>query len=48
MFDSDSIHTITMIPEVVNKGLVDTVNSFSMGGRTHHIDVIQCFLRELD
>ena len=30
-----------------NKGAVDLINSFSVGGRTRHIDVKQCFLREL-
>ncbi len=35
-----------MILEMDNKGAVDLINSFSVGGRTHHIDVKQCFLRE--
>jgi hypothetical protein len=30
-----------------NKGAVDLINSFNIGGRTHHIDVQQCFLWEL-
>ncbi len=34
-------------PEVDNKGAVHLINSFSVGGRTRHIDVKQCFLREL-
>ena len=36
-----------MIPEMDNKGAVDLINSFSVGGRTRHIDVKQCFLRKL-
>ncbi len=35
------------ILEMDNKGAVDLINSFSVGGCTHHIAVIQCFLREL-
>ncbi len=38
---------LPMILEVNNKGAVDIINSFSVGGRTRHIDVRQCFLREL-
>jgi hypothetical protein len=30
-----------------NKGAVDLINSFSIGGCTRHSDVKQCFLREL-
>jgi hypothetical protein len=33
--------------EIDNKGSVDLINSFSVGGRTHHMDVKQCFLKEL-
>jgi hypothetical protein len=36
-----------MILEMDNKGAVDLINSFSIGGRTRHIDVKQYFLREL-
>jgi hypothetical protein len=36
-----------MILEMDNTGAVDLVNSFSVGGRTQHINVKQCFLREL-
>ena len=36
-----------MILEVDNRGAVDIINSFSVGGRTRHINVKQCFLREL-
>jgi hypothetical protein len=38
---------LPMILEINNKGAVDTINSFSVGGRTRHINVRQCFLREL-
>ncbi len=30
-----------------NKGAVDLGNNWSIGGRTRHVDVQQCFLREL-
>ena len=33
--------------EINNKGVVDLINSF-VGGCTHHINVKQCFLRELN
>jgi hypothetical protein len=36
-----------MLLEIDNKGAVNLINSFSVGGRTRHIDVKQCFLREL-
>ncbi len=36
-----------MVLQMDNKGAVDLINSFSIGGCTHHIDVQQCFLREL-
>jgi hypothetical protein len=38
---------LTMILEVDNKGAVDLVNNFSVGGRTRHIDTMQYYLREL-
>ncbi len=38
---------LPMILEMDNKGAADLLNSFSVGGRTRHIDVKQCFLREL-
>jgi hypothetical protein len=38
---------LPMILEMDNKGAVNLVNSFSVGGRTQHIHVKQCFLREL-
>jgi hypothetical protein len=37
-----------MVLQMDNKGAVDLINSFSVGGRTHHIDVRQCFLQELE
>jgi hypothetical protein len=36
-----------MVLQMDNKGAVELINSFSIGCRTHHIDVRQCFLREL-
>jgi hypothetical protein len=38
---------LPMILEIDSKGAVDFINSFRVGGRTCHIDVKQCFLREL-
>lgn len=38
---------LPMILEVDNRGCVDLANSWSVGGRTRHIDVRQNFLREL-
>jgi hypothetical protein len=38
---------LPMVLEIDNRGAVDLVNSFSVEGRTHHIDVKQCFLQEL-
>jgi hypothetical protein len=38
---------LPLILEVDNKGLVDIVNSFRVGGRTHHIDIKQFFLHVL-
>ncbi len=38
---------LPMILEMDNKGAVDLVNSFSVGGCTQHIEVKQCFLQEL-
>ncbi len=37
-----------MILEINNKGAVDLINSFTVGGCTRHINVKQCFLRELN
>ncbi len=36
-----------MVLETDNRGAIDLINSSSVGGRTRHIDVKQCFLREL-
>jgi hypothetical protein len=36
-----------MVLQMDNKGAVDLINSFSAGGCTQHIDVRQCFLREM-
>jgi hypothetical protein len=36
-----------MILEMDNKGAVDLVKSFSVGGHTQHIDIKQFFLQEL-
>ena len=33
--------------QIDNRGTVDLANSWSIGGRTRHIDVRQVFLREL-
>jgi hypothetical protein len=38
---------LSMILEMDNKGAVNLVNSFSVRGRTQHINIKQCFLREL-
>ncbi len=38
---------LPMILEMDNKGAVDLVNSFSVGGHMQHIVVKQCFLQEL-
>ena len=36
-----------MVLEMDNRGAIDLINSCSVGGRKRHIDVKQCFLREL-
>jgi len=38
---------LLMIWEVDNKGAVDLVNNYSVGGRTHHMETRQYYLREL-
>ena len=38
---------LPMLREMDNKGVVDLANNWSVGGRTRHVDVRQCFLREL-
>jgi hypothetical protein len=36
-----------MVLEMDNRGAINLINSFSVGGRMQHINVKQCFLREL-
>ena len=36
-----------MILEVDNKGAVDSINNYSVGGRTQHMETRQYYLREL-
>ena len=36
-----------MILEIDNRGAVSLANNWSVGGRTRHVGVRQCFLREL-
>jgi hypothetical protein len=36
-----------MVLEIDNQAAVHLANNWSVGGRTRHIDVRQCFLREL-
>jgi hypothetical protein len=38
---------LPMVLELDNKRAVDLINSFTVGGCTHHIDVKQCFLQEV-
>jgi hypothetical protein len=38
---------LPMILKMNNKGAVDLANNWSVGGQTRHVDVRQCFLREL-
>jgi len=38
---------LPMILEMDNRGAVDLANNWIIGGRTRHVDVRQCFLREL-
>jgi hypothetical protein len=38
---------LPMILEVDNKGAVDLVNNYSVGGRTSHVETRQHFLRQL-
>lgn len=38
---------VPMVPKVDNKGVVDLVNNWSVGGRTRHIMTKVNFLREL-
>ena len=41
------IRKLPMILEVDNKGAVDICNSWTVGGRTRHVEVKMYFLREL-
>ncbi len=38
---------LPMVLEIDNKGAVDLINSFTVGGHTCHMNIKQCFLREL-
>jgi len=38
---------IRMILEVDNKGAVDLINNYIIGGRTHHMKTRQYYLRKL-
>jgi hypothetical protein len=38
---------LPMLLKMDNNGAVNLVNNWSVGGRTRHVDVQQCFLREL-
>jgi hypothetical protein len=38
---------LSMILEVDNKGAVDLVNNYSVGGRTRHVEMSQYFMRQL-
>jgi hypothetical protein len=38
---------LPMVLEMDNRGAIDLINSFSVGGCTGHIDLQQCFLQEL-
>jgi hypothetical protein len=37
----------TMLLEIDNKGAKDLIDNWSVGGRLHHVEVKQFFLREL-
>ena len=39
--------TVLMVPEVDNKGTVDLINNWSVGGCTRLLNVRQCYLCEL-
>jgi hypothetical protein len=48
IIESLGLHVqLPMIMEVDNKGAVDLVNNYSMGGRTRHVETRQYFLRQL-
>ena len=38
---------LPMVMHVDNKGTVESVNGYSVGGRMTHVNVKQCFLRKL-
>ncbi len=38
---------LPMLLKMDNKGAVDLANNWSVGGQTRHVNVRQCFLREL-
>ncbi len=38
---------LPMVLEMDNRGAIDLINSFSIGGCIRHIVVKQCFLQEL-
>jgi hypothetical protein len=38
---------LPMVLEMDNREAINLINSFSVGGHTRHIDIKQCFLREL-
>ena len=42
-----AVANIKQKTNVDNKGAKDTANNWSCGGRTRHVEVRQCFLREL-
>ena len=41
------LQSMPMVLEMDNKEAVDLANNWSMGGRTHHVDVCSYFLHEL-
>jgi hypothetical protein len=48
IIESLGLHVqLPMILEVDNKGAVDLVNNYSVGGRTRHVETRQYFLRQL-
>jgi hypothetical protein len=48
IIESLGLHVqLPMILEVDNKGAVDLVNNYSVGGRTRHVETRQYFMRQL-
>jgi hypothetical protein len=48
IIESLGLHVqLPMILEVDNKGAVDLVKNYSVGGRNRHVDTIQYFMRQL-